>query len=324
LVVTGGTGTIGGDLSDLEVQNNGRMPFATLTAGTGRFGGGVDHVTIKDTVGVGTMAHPLRIDAGSALQVPANGAAVADISNIQINAPLGYVAIGGNAVAGTGGAVGGLGGNVTHIFGTAKWLDLRASDGGRAGGGTGGAGGNISEVRFTVTGGFVYRVAAGNGGEGQVGGAGGNVSDVFITGDIGDFHHAFGFERAFGQMGGLSAGKAGRSINNTPVLAGSVSDITANRIAAIVAGSPRADQPLTAANAVASISNVSAKVLGADTGLRGEHREIINQRRSFDFNGGDDELFTLGQDTPVDGLVIVRAGGLLTPLPVAPLKLIVV
>jgi hypothetical protein len=324
LVVTGGTGTIGGALSDLRIENNGRLPFATLTGGTGRFGGGVDHVTVKDTAGIGALSHPLRIDAGSALQVPTNGATAADISDLQINAPLGYVAIGGGAVAGAGGSVGGPGGNVMHVFGTAKWLDLRASDGGRAGGGTGGTGGNISDVRFTVTGVFVYRGAAGNGGEGQVGGIGGSVSDVFINGDIGDFHRAFGFERSFGQMGGLSAGKAGRSFNNTPVAAGSVADISANRIAAIVAGSPSADQPLTATNAVASISNISAKVLGADTGLRGEHKEIVNRRHSFDFKGGGDDVFTLGQDTPVDGLVVVRAGGVLTPLPVAPLKLVVV
>jgi hypothetical protein len=102
-------------------------------------------------------------------------------------------------------------------------------------------------------------------------------------------------------------------------LAGSISKVKAQRIAAILAGHPTGST-LTAANAVTSISDISALVIGADV--------------------GDDQVFTFAEggtvvagfqlsdnvadtdDTALDGFVLVKTGGFTPPAGVVPLKLI--
>ena len=73
------------------------------------------------------------------------------------------------------------------------------------------------------------------------------------------------------------------------------------------------------ANAVFSLTNISALVIGADVNGDGTFR--------FDNDVGSASDFDLGataatSDDPLDGLVIVRAGGGGAALPVRPLMLV--
>jgi hypothetical protein len=141
----------------------------------------------------------------------------------------------------------------------------------------------------------VRSIEAGNGGAGVIGGAGGSVNTVTVAGDIGDYSAAFGFTPT--GMGGLSSGIRGDGVGNAQN--GLVSNITADRIAAVVAGGGYQN-----ADAVSSISLIHTSSIGAD----------INGNGVFDFIKSPTPphvLFNAADgDIPIDGLVVVAAGGI--------------
>ena len=98
-------------------------------------------------------------------------------------------------------------------------------------------------------------------------------------------------------MGGLSSGI--RGTGNGSAQNGLVSNITADRIASIVAGGGYQD-----ADSVSSISLIHTNTIGAD----------INGNGVFDFIKSPTPphiLFDAADgDIPIDGLVVVAAGGL--------------
>jgi hypothetical protein len=100
---------------------------------------------------------------------------------------------------------------------------------------TGASGGDVKSVEIGLLdfGTIVRSVAAGDGGNGTAkGGRGGSVQQVFTSGaDIGD---RFGGNFGYATMGGIFAGLGGTG--STPGINGSVTDIRAESIAAIVAG----------------------------------------------------------------------------------------
>ena len=107
-------------------------------------------------------------------------------------------------------------------------------------------------------------------------------------------------------MGGIVAGFGGRVggvIDTTKN--GSVTGVTADRIAAIVAGAANANA-LTTDNAVSKITGIKALVIGADLNGNGSFNFTDNPGGPHPANG----LFLLGDgDTALDGLVIVKTGG---------------
>jgi len=153
---------------------------------------------------------------------------------------------------------------------TARRCELRvvAQQGGSADG-TGGNGGSISDINFTVTK-FARTIAAGDGGivaAGGTAGTGGSISKVKIggTGVIGDFTSDFHVNGdSDNGMGGLIAGLGG-SVNGVFDISrnGAISNVTASRIAAIVAVA-QVGNSLTSFNAVKSIAGLHVSVLGAD------------------------------------------------------------
>lgn len=114
-------------------------------------------------------------------------------------------------------------------------LTMQAGDAGDTTGSRGAKGGNVRDIGVTdldqVT--NFRSIAAGDGGDASgVGGRGGSISQVFVQDE--DIGVRTGQPFGFSTMGGLFAGRGGNAANDG--LSGSVSGITANAIASIVAG----------------------------------------------------------------------------------------
>ncbi|MGB8168257.1 MAG: hypothetical protein WCF18_12240, partial [Chthoniobacteraceae bacterium] len=173
---------------------------------------------------------------------------------------------------------------------------------GGQGGSLGGAGGNISKLTFTANR-YAESLRAGAGGSAiaGTGGSGGSVTDTKITGDIGNFVASFGI--GAGKMGGLFAGTGGTG--TIAGLAGSITNVSATRIAAILAAnSSTTASNLTTANAVTAITGVTATKFGAD----------LDGDTTFDFTDNpagphpSNGAFLLGDgDTAIDGIIIVKS-----------------
>ena len=226
---------------------------------------------------------------------------------------------------GSGATSGGAGGLVENVTGKMDILRAIAGDGGdgTTSTGNGGAGGDTQKINATVAR-FAQMLrggAGGNAGASAIGGLGGSVKDSTIIGDIGNFGKGldalgasqFGIGTA--QMGGLFAGTGGTG--GTPGAAGGIVNVTATRIAAILAVNQNTTaSSLTTANAVTQINNVHATVFGADNVNAGIY-DFVDNVGTIGFVLGDG-------DTAIDGLIIVKSGGLITPITPAPLKLIIV
>jgi hypothetical protein len=221
---------------------------------------------------------------------------------------------------GSGDLAGGTGGLITGISGTVGRLFITAADGGAAttSTGNGGAGGSVTAVNIGAVSDFVRIIAAGDGGAGGAnasGGAGGSISAVNVAGDIGDFSASFDVVSITSGQGGLVAGKGGTGL--TLGKAGSITGITADRIATIIAGKT-ATNALSSINAVSSITLVNAAVIGADLDHDGMFDFVDSiGTTAFDLSP------TIGgtSDAPTDGLVLVSATGAIS-LSVQPLKLV--
>jgi hypothetical protein len=316
-----GDGGAGGALSAIQLTSTAGITLpiflgsggggSSAAGGSGGDSGSMTNVSVA-VPGLGTVG----FFPGPAGSGPDAGGDAGAISNINFNAPGCLVTVGSGVTAGSSMTLGGKGGNISGVTGTARELTIEASGGGNITapiGGTGGQGGSVSNVNVTVID-FARYIAAGNGGGsifGATGGAGGSISNVVVKGTIGDFSASFGFP----SQGGLIAGQggAGLAVGQN----GSITNVTADRIATVIAGRPAANA-ITAANAVFSIAGLVTNVLGAD----------LDRDSIFDFTEGAPSnpgyQITPGEnDTALDGLVLVRATGL-TSLPTTPLLLITV
>ncbi len=293
-------------------------PFGPASStGNGETSGDIKGVAINDYFGA-TGLFSIYAGGGKVGKgEKAKGSSIGSISGVKLNAPESTVRIGEPDSTGAGGgpgvqSVGGSGGNITKISGSVGVLDIFAAGGGE--GAKGGLGGSVSNVNIKEAGSHVHVIAAGDGGDGTIrAGAGGSVTKVKVAGDIGNFDAPFGMvphSSSSPSMGGLATGMAGAGPDGK---AGSVLKISADRIAAILAGTPAPDA-ITVENAVERIAGIRASVIGAD----------VNRNSVFDFIDGNGEAdFQIGtSDIPTDGLVIVKPGRY--ALPVEPLKQIVV
>jgi len=283
---------------------NGGAATVPTFQGIGGMGGGFDGFTLTDRGGANYV---LRAGRGgdSGADGPDIGGAGGSVNNVTLTAALADVRIGDplNSNFGRGGNAytGGAGGDVSNVKGTVGKLIVLAGNGGALTGGTnrvGGAGGDITGVNVKATS-FVQQLRAGSGGgpgvgTGNVGGVGGSIMDSTITGDIGNHFGFFGTGTA--QMGGLIAGLGGAGESST-ALNGSISGIKAGRIAAMFAGGINTTGDLSAANAVQSIANITAKSIAAD----------LDKDGALDFIDAGPPGFDLdGLDVLIDGVVIVR------------------
>jgi hypothetical protein len=275
---------------------------------TAGHGGDIRGITVTDSWQ--TQFQFIPGDGGNATG-PNTGGNGGAASGITLKAPNAsaeiYSGYGGNG--GTSGG-GGAGGIITKVSGIIARGVIHAGNGGNATNSAGGAGGDVMDNALTVTQ-FLHRVQAGNGGNSTnaSGGLGGEITKLKISSDIGNFARTFGSSN--NDAGGLIAGLGG---NNNAAGNGSVSFVTAGRIAAIFAGF----QSGNASNqsAVASIANITARVIGAD----------LDGDEVFDFVNAGTAGFQLGtSDFAQDGLVIVFAGGLdEDTVKAAPLKVVTV
>jgi hypothetical protein len=161
---------------------------------------------------------------------------------------------------------------------------------------------------------FVRLIRAGDGGSsGARPGAGGNLSGIHVAGDIGDFTSSFGIKTDANEgMGGLIAGKAGATGDTVALRKnGSITNVTADRIAAILAGAPTASE-IDRSNAVISIGNLKGVIkVGAD----------VDGNAAFDFTDVGPSGYNLGDgDTALEGLAVVFKNGYKSN--VTPLKLV--
>lgn len=250
-----------------------------------------------------------------------NGGNSGSIHNLTLDLPGSLVFINAGSYAGVRGGfsgdnandVGGNGGSVSGIKGHVGTLVLAAPNGGY-GEGRGGNGGSITRVNLTEVDNFVRLIRAGDGGgSASRPGTGGNLSGIHVAGDIGDFTSSFGIKTDANEgMGGLIAGQAGGTSDTIPLRKnGSISNVTADRIAAILAGAPTASG-IDRFNAVISISSLKGVTkVGAD----------VDGNTAFDFTDVGSLGYNFGDgDTALDGLVVVFKNGYKSN--VTPLKLI--
>jgi hypothetical protein len=337
-------GGSGGSISNVSIASTNHITSGKIFSGIGGGGSLNPSGDSGDITGISLYSPAdtsrLAIVAGGTRSTSTSqGGSIGAISDINIKAPGGALYIGSSLFAGPPpynrvgpvygvNGVGGNGGDISNITAYVHEFVIDATDGGSAPSGTGGRGGNVSDVNVSSPSRFITRIAAGDGGDGATPGIGGSISKIYTDGDVGRFTaKKFGFD-GFGEIGGLSVGRGGAGPNGAFAESGSVSKVTAARIAAIVAGAP-ATGVLGYQNAVTSISQVHASVIGADLGITGDYHV-----GRFDFNNpraGNDGLFEpnaahnpVDGDIAIDGLVLVKAAGLLTPLPVNPLLLVTV
>lgn len=275
--------------------------------------GSINNVTINDFASDGAGSVTFLTLFGASGKGTGKGGNAGSISNVLLFGPRTSFVLqtldGGSSTLGQGGN----GGSISIVHGVVGSLRLETGNGGSATGATGkgGSGGSVNGVNLSGVGSFVRWIFAGNGGNGGLlGGNGGSISKVQVAGDIGDFSSPFTQIPLFFDdtgMGGLIAGQAG---TGGAALNGSISQVTATRIAAIYAGRPAANN-ITAANAVQSLTQISAQVIGAD----------VNHNELFDFTDAGASGFNFGDgDTAIDGFVLVKHASDLAALPVLPLK----
>jgi hypothetical protein len=270
-------------------------------------------------------------DGGAAISDKAaagKGGSVSTAFGYSSDSSLGIVTFA--AGAGGSGGKGGAGGsfNGLTIYGGDAEFAVVAGNGG-SGPAAGGAGGSVSNVNVLPDV-IVRAIAAGDGGDGTAGkakgAAGGSVSQVNVTGDIGfRAGKSYGFATDASLMGGIFAGQAG--VNTASPLdtklagkAGEVTNVTAEAIAAIVAGRDASPQLANRVDGIFLRGNtaVTADITGAFNnffsanlvgGKAGD--PTLPAADSFHFVGGGTFVpngfafspWTQGVTEPLDGLI---------------------
>jgi hypothetical protein len=267
--------------------------------GNGGAGGWVTGFMLRDSAGPDSQTHVTGGYAGDGVGITGKGGAGGSVVGTRLDTVATVDVIGssgGEVRSPNSASVGGSGGSVRGITGRVGELTVVGGFGNS--GHIGGAGGHVYGVTLSEVTRFVRMIQAGNGGDGDISGRGGSIARIHVPGDIGDFHSAFGTGPA--AMGGLVAGQGGTGANFSLGVAGNVSFVTANRIAAIFAGGGAIDGTF----GVNAISEVRAGEIGAETHLPGN--VSVPGLRGYDtytYNSSG------GNDTPIDGPVVVREHG---------------
>jgi hypothetical protein len=220
----------------------------TIQAGDGQSGGAGGNITAVNFSSSASSLLPAPL--GNIVLQAGNGSALGSFAGRggTISQVIGFASSGVNGTTtftggnggggGTNGAAGGSIQNLQIVGGGSDTalMTITAGDAGDATGqATGAAGGDVTSVEIAglEVGTILRSIAAGDGGNGTGhGGRGGNVQKTFVLAtDIGD---RFGGDYGYTTMGGIFAGLGGTGA--VAGLNGSVTDIRAESIAAIVAG----------------------------------------------------------------------------------------
>jgi hypothetical protein len=287
------------------------------TTGNGGLGGNATDLTINDKFGSQGEWFISAASGGNGNGAGGKGGNAGMLKTVTFNGPNSNVQIGDDDTSAFGGndtaAMGGNGGTISGIKGSAATLRLVALAGGFGGSGIGGNGGSIDNVTFSVTK-FARIIAAGDGGDSNApgtAGTGGSITKVKITGSgvIGDFGSNFSVNGDNNSgMGGLIAGRGGAdggvfSVDRN----GSITSVTATRIAAIIAGA-NAGAGLNNFNAVKSIAGLTASHIGADVDGDRQFDWTENTSTQVGFQLPGAPTTTDLDDVPRDGIVIVKTG----------------
>jgi hypothetical protein len=329
-----GSGGNGGNITSAEMRAEGTASGMQVLSGPGENGasggksGSLGKISLKSMDALGSPAAVGVGGGGTGTGDGGRGGATGNIKGVTLDLPDSVTVVSGmDAGAGGTGATsgGGVGGAISGIKGHVGTLVVIAANGGSAEG-FGGGGGSVSGIKLRDVDQFVRLIRAGDGGNGSKAGPGGDISAINVPGDIGDFSSAFGITTGNSGMGGLIAGRSGVAGGVVDItLNGSITGITAQRIAAILAGAP-APNGLTRDNAVFKVSGlVGVTTVGADLGTTPMGSTTETGGFTFLDNPGPPNpangIFQLGDgDTAIDGLVIVQTGQFHSS--VEPLKLI--
>lgn len=263
----------GGSVTGTNVFAASAIAISSGDGTAGGAGGDINSVGVANAAQSDGPLQTLSITAGngSGLNgVAGNGGSILNVD--------GYIATTGLTAltAGTGGAGttraanGGSITNVNFLGGGSATAEVRIVAGSATDSATvakGGAGGNVRGIGLGLKSpqvadplsidpnAVIRHIAAGNGGAANpatgTGGLGGSVTDVRANHDIG-VRSGVGF--GFSTMGGIFAGSGGDAGKDG--LPGSVTDISADAIASIVAGRPEAGSAITSVNLANNVTNI--------------------------------------------------------------------
>jgi hypothetical protein len=248
---SGSSGGVGGSISGCGYSNwsVGLAPLGVVTVFAGDGSGGASAAGSGGSISslVGFVG-----DTGTTLIKAGDGATSTDA---------------GMTKASPGGSISNL---ILNGGGSSFGAELRiaAGDAGNAPGAkTGAKGGDVKAVTLeSLSSNAIFRyVAAGDGGnasaDGGKGGLGGTISNVHVLGGVGyngDIGVRSGEIFGYDTMGGLFAGKGGAGgTNGKAGLAGNVTNVSADAIAAIVAGKMVNGDTVEAANLANLVSNIT-------------------------------------------------------------------
>lgn len=267
----GGKAGAGGALTQINVQAETTIEVRSGNGGKGGVGGSIKEIGVSDFEQLGGPASGLLIVAGTGSTNGTIGAAGGSISGVD-----GFIATTGETLIQAG--IGGAGTTKAGAGGSVNTLTLRGGGGagaivnieaGNAGDATsarvGAKGGSVTDVGIglekTSTGDpfsvkaetLIRHIAAGDGGDAGsgIGGGGGAVQNVRVLYDIGaKIGQVFGYDT----MGGVFAGAGGSGA--IVGASGAVLNVSADSIAAILAGRLLNGETIQERNLVSSADGI--------------------------------------------------------------------
>ena len=255
-----------GNGGSIKVANLQAESTISVTSGDGRSGGAGGSISTLGFFGSGSA---LLGSSGAVTIVAGNGSGGGSVAGAggSVTNSVGFVGSsgitliqGGNGGAGSNKAASGGGISDLTIYGgggVGAELQIQGGDAVNvASGKIGGSGGSIKGVAVATLeeGTILRRVVGGDGGNnaGGKGGVGGSISALNVNYDIG-VRSGVGF--GYDSMGGIFAGAGGTGTSDGGA-AGSVTNVTADAIASIVAGKAMSSSVITARNLVTQVSGI--------------------------------------------------------------------
>lgn len=263
----------GGNVLSAQVRSSGAMNVVAGNGSNGGAGGTIRSLFFSAPDGTASTGNiTIKAGNGSGGLLAGAGGSVLGANGFVSNAGVTLIQGGTGGATAARAAAGGSVANI-GIYGggaAAGVLRIEAGDAtASAGAALGGAGGGVADVKvFALDPAATLRhIEAGNGGDTSLsnghGGRGGSITNVFVNGDIG-VRNGLGFGAdamggLFAGAGGINTTVAGRTPNTLDALdgaAGSVTQVTADAIAAIVAGHPMTGDVITKRNVVTNVSGI--------------------------------------------------------------------
>ncbi|MGC3990430.1 MAG: hypothetical protein QM796_12255 [Chthoniobacteraceae bacterium] len=326
---TGGKSGTGGSITNASILG---LNSVTIIGGNGTNGGAGGSLTGVGFSGASNGVAPLvnvtvQAGAGSA----ANSAAGAGGSIVNMT---GYVGEFGNTVITAGSVsgsatVGGAGGSINGLTilgggSSSAIMTIAAGDASDATlAKTGAAGGSVTNVTILGSDGsssgvdqgtIIRSIAAGDGGDAtKTGGTGGSITNIFVTNH--DIGVRSGVSYGYSTMGGLFAGLGGLGASSVRATNGDVINVTADAIAAIVAGKStidlvnKVDKIYLDGHTAPTIDSTTGAYTNIDSAnfVGGVADPNASNASTYHYADNDSSgTFDPTVDTPIDGLIAAK------------------